>query len=159
MRGVRICEVTQNGIHLAAPIDRSDLGRSIGVSQCGHAHLLLETNDQLTHSRTYLTPCLAPVFNLSTDAFNIPPTITLKMLPRTQLLALGLSLAPVHAWFRMACPGAISRERLDPVVSPGKVSGHTHIISGGSNFGPSYSHDHLLASNCTSCTVGWFPLG
>jgi hypothetical protein len=80
------------------------------------------------------------------------------MLPKTLLLGLGLALTPVNAWFRLACPGAISRERLDPIVSPGKVSGHTHIISGGSNFGAEYTHENLLASNCTSCTVNHPPI-
>lgn len=31
----------------------------------------------------------------------------------------------------MSCPGRIVTERIDPIVSPGAVSGHVHTVSGG----------------------------
>ena len=70
-------------------------------------------------------------------------------------LALGLaaSIAPADAFFRMSCPGRVARERLDPIVSPGMVSGHVHTISGGAGFGPSMTFEGARASKCSSCEI------
>lgn len=70
-------------------------------------------------------------------------------------LALGLaaSIAPADAFFRMSCPGRVARERLDPVVNPGKVSGHVHTISGGAGFSPSMTFEGARASKCSSCEI------
>lgn len=43
------------------------------------------------------------------------------------ILALASSAS---AFWRMPCPGRVATERLDPIVSPGKVAGHVHTISG-----------------------------
>lgn len=69
--------------------------------------------------------------------------------------ALGLvgSIAPADAFFRMSCPGRLVRERLDPIVSPGAVSGHVHTISGGSAFGPSMTFQQARAAKCSSCEI------
>jgi Domain of unknown function (DUF1996) len=42
------------------------------------------------------------------------------------------------------------RARLDPVVSPGIVSGHTHSVFGGSNFGSIVTTNSLAQSECTT---------
>ena len=71
-------------------------------------------------------------------------------------VALGLlsSLAaPVDAYWRMGCPGTLVTERLDPIVSPGKVSGHTHIVLGGNAFAPNMQYSDTQKSTCTSCAI------
>jgi hypothetical protein len=68
------------------------------------------------------------------------------------LLALGLA-ASSDAFFRMSCPGRIIRERLDPIVRPGAVSGHVHTISGGNGFSASMTYQDARASKCSSCTI------
>ena len=69
--------------------------------------------------------------------------------------ALGLagSIAPADAFFRMSCPGRLVRERLDPIVAPGRVSAHVHTISGGSGFGPSMTFQQARSSKCSSCEI------
>jgi hypothetical protein len=53
----------------------------------------------------------------------------------------------------MSCPGRLVRERVDPIVAPGAVSGHVHTISGGSGFSPSMTFQDARASKCSSCTI------
>ncbi|WVF67212.1 hypothetical protein IAT40_001960 [Kwoniella sp. CBS 6097] len=43
--------------------------------------------------------------------------------------------------------------RLDPVVSPGGVSGHVHAIIGTSSFKPTYSYENSMAGRCTTANV------
>jgi hypothetical protein len=57
------------------------------------------------------------------------------------------------AFFRMSCPGRIARERLDPIVNPGKIAGHVHTISGGSGFSADMTFQDARASKCSSCTI------
>lgn len=57
------------------------------------------------------------------------------------------------AFFRMSCPGRVVRTRLDPIVTPGRVSGHVHTISGGAAFSPSMTYEGMRASKCSSCTI------
>ena len=69
-------------------------------------------------------------------------------------ISLAASLAtPVDAFWRMPCPGRLVLERIDPIISPGAVSGHVHTVSGGSGFGFSTSYEQQRASACTSCPI------
>lgn len=69
-------------------------------------------------------------------------------------LFLALSLAGYsEAFFRISCPGRLVRERLDPIVSPGKIASHVHTISGGSAFGPSMTDNGARAAKCSSCQI------
>ncbi|WVQ94806.1 hypothetical protein IAU59_001889 [Kwoniella sp. CBS 9459] len=43
--------------------------------------------------------------------------------------------------------------RLDPVVSPGAVSGHVHAIIGTSSFKPTYTYENSMAGRCTTANV------
>ncbi|MCJ1402937.1 hypothetical protein MMC11_006158 [Xylographa trunciseda] len=61
--------------------------------------------------------------------------------------------APVDAYWRMPCDGTLLTGRLDPVVAPGAVSGHTHIILGGNGFAPTMDYASTQASTCTSCSI------
>ncbi|CAJ2505226.1 Uu.00g126200.m01.CDS01 [Anthostomella pinea] len=50
-------------------------------------------------------------------------------------------------------PGFVTEGRVNPIVSPGKDSGHLHGVMGGSNFGLNVENDDLLSSNCTSTVI------
>lgn len=43
--------------------------------------------------------------------------------------------------------------RIDPILSPGIVSGHAHTFVGGSNIGTGSTFDSLINSACTSCEI------
>ncbi|TFK73295.1 hypothetical protein BDN72DRAFT_736873, partial [Pluteus cervinus] len=76
------------------------------------------------------------------------------------VLLAGLSAA--NAYWLMGM-NFIVTERLDPIVSPGGVSGHAHSVVGGSNFGPNVNTALLRQSTCTSTPIPqdkssyWFP--
>lgn len=70
--------------------------------------------------------------------------------------ALGLLstfAAPAAAFWRLPCKTPIVVERADPVVNPGKPSGHVHTIMGGNGFGFTMDYASTQASTCSSCTV------
>jgi hypothetical protein len=69
------------------------------------------------------------------------------------LSALATLAGSSEAFFRMSCPGRIVRTRLDPIVSPGGISGHVHTIAGGAGFSHSMTYESARAANCSSCTV------
>ncbi|KAK6394058.1 hypothetical protein LTR65_001904 [Meristemomyces frigidus] len=73
---------------------------------------------------------------------------------KTAALALVASLSvPASAFWRMPCPGRLVMERIDPIMSPGAVSGHVHTVSGGSGFGFTTDFEQQRASACSSCPV------
>lgn len=43
--------------------------------------------------------------------------------------------------------------RMDPIISPGAASAHSHGVMGGSNFGLSVEGDQLLRSKCTNSLI------
>jgi hypothetical protein len=53
--------------------------------------------------------------------------------------------------------------RVDPIISPGNVSGHVHTVMGASNFGMDVTGDKLRQSSCTNSLIKqdlsnyWFP--
>ena len=57
------------------------------------------------------------------------------------------------AYWRMDCPGIISEGRLDPIVTPGQISGHAHVTFGGNGFHPDMDYDSTQRSTCTTCTI------
>lgn len=67
-----------------------------------------------------------------------------------------LTLLPLLAfadpfWIVQLAP--LVSTRLDPVVTPGGVSGHVHAIIGGSAFSPTYDYTALRTSKCTTANV------
>jgi hypothetical protein len=121
----------------------------------------------IVHSHfSCLSFCLFAVFKSrpmdSISSTSIPaehhfPSFHLHLFPsmnyRTKLY-LALAFAGYSdAFFSMSCPGRIVRERLDPVVSAGKISGHVHTISGGSGFAAAMTYEDARASKCTSCPI------
>jgi hypothetical protein len=77
------------------------------------------------------------------------------------LLAAALAVADERIVFSFECP-PVTIERLDPIVTPGAVSGHTHFVCGSSAFGPTATSASLRDGLCTSSSVGmcalpWVP--
>ncbi|KAL5482302.1 hypothetical protein ACEPAI_8896 [Sanghuangporus weigelae] len=59
-----------------------------------------------------------------------------------------------HAYgFWILAHSSLTIDRLDPIISPGKVSTHVHTVVGASNFGPTASGENLLQSKCTTTLV------
>ncbi|BFZ58725.1 hypothetical protein PYCC9005_005790 [Savitreella phatthalungensis] len=70
------------------------------------------------------------------------------------LAVLAIIFSPsAHAFWRMPCAAPLVVERLDPIVTPGKLSGHMHTVMGGSNFNQTTTTADLRASECTTCQI------
>jgi hypothetical protein len=71
-----------------------------------------------------------------------------------QLVCLVVLLfSPVHAFWKLPCHGPLVVERADPIVSPGKQSGHAHTIMGGNGFGLTETYAQARAATCSTCKV------
>ncbi|KAI0471752.1 hypothetical protein GGR56DRAFT_682008 [Xylariaceae sp. FL0804] len=75
------------------------------------------------------------------------------MIFKASIAAAALGAAPVTAFWRMECRGETGLARIDPIESPGEISGHTHSILGSGGFSVDADFDSLRAANCTSCIV------
>ncbi|KAL2393243.1 hypothetical protein ABEF93_001754 [Exophiala dermatitidis] len=62
------------------------------------------------------------------------------------------SFGNVDAFWRMVC-GTVQVGRIDPIISPGGISGHCHTIAGPNNLNTTSTFDSLQASYCTSCSI------
>ncbi|KAL1961909.1 hypothetical protein VTN77DRAFT_942 [Rasamsonia byssochlamydoides] len=60
---------------------------------------------------------------------------------------------PSEAFWRLPCRGRTGVARIDPLMAPGKVSDHVHVVHGSGNFGETADQASLRQSNCTSCAV------
>ncbi|KAN0140552.1 protein of unknown function (DUF1996) domain containing protein [Lactarius tabidus] len=70
------------------------------------------------------------------------------------LLALGLLFVPSsHAFFRLGCSKPVLNARVDPIISPGRPSGHMHTMMGSSGISYNSTYDDLFNANCTTCMV------
>ncbi|KEQ86420.1 hypothetical protein D6C98_09612 [Aureobasidium pullulans] len=66
----------------------------------------------------------------------------------------ALTLAgSADAFWRLPCRGRTGVGRLDPIMDPGEVSDHVHVIHGGNKFGIDNTPQDLASSDCTSCAV------
>lgn len=72
--------------------------------------------------------------------------------PTPLLFSLLAFLSSAQAFFILD-QSPLVRTRLDPIVSPGSVSGHVHSVSGGSRFSQNYDHDDMQKSKCTTAPV------
>lgn len=77
--------------------------------------------------------------------------ITMKHL-RSNLLPLLAALPSSQAFWRLGC-GIAQRGRIDPIITPGGVSGHLHMHSGAINISPFSDAQSLQSANCTTCTI------
>jgi hypothetical protein len=57
------------------------------------------------------------------------------------------------AFWRMSCPSRIMDDLADPIVSPGEISGHVHVIAGGNGFDYNMTYRDTQASKCSSCPI------
>lgn len=77
------------------------------------------------------------------------------MLSRTMVTAaIGLLAAlasPATAYWKVPCSSPLVVERADPIVTPGKPSGHVHTITGGNGFGFNMDFAQARASTCSTC--------
>ncbi|PGG99031.1 hypothetical protein AJ80_09421 [Polytolypa hystricis UAMH7299] len=64
----------------------------------------------------------------------------------------GLTPSALGFW-RLPCRGRLGTARIDPLVNPGEIAPHAHVIHGGSNFDLTVNSDQLRESSCTSCGV------
>ncbi|EEH23233.1 hypothetical protein PABG_05444 [Paracoccidioides brasiliensis Pb03] len=67
--------------------------------------------------------------------------------------ALVAAISPALAFWRLPCQGRLGVARLDPLVNPGQIAPHAHVVHGASNFGMTVTTDDLLNSHCTSCAI------
>ncbi|GAO48344.1 hypothetical protein SAICODRAFT_31624 [Saitoella complicata NRRL Y-17804] len=58
-----------------------------------------------------------------------------------------------EAFWRLPCNKPIVTERIDPLVSPGAVSGHVHSVMGSSGLNFTTTFEGLRAGDCTTCMV------
>ncbi|KAJ7173941.1 WSC domain-containing protein [Mycena crocata] len=71
----------------------------------------------------------------------------------SKLLLGAAVLSSANAYFLFGMNNVITTERIDPIVNPGKVSGHVHTIVGGSNFRVATNTSYLRQSECTSSPI------
>ena len=76
------------------------------------------------------------------------------MVPLNTLFVAGLALQLSHfahgQLFTLSC-NPLTIQRSDPVVAPGKLSGHVHSIVGGNNFQQTMTEATALAGTATTC--------
>ncbi|KAI9714898.1 MAG: hypothetical protein M1820_000187 [Bogoriella megaspora] len=78
-------------------------------------------------------------------------------------LASAALFGNADAFWRMNC-AKVQTGRIDPIISPGKVSSHAHTIVGAANIGVNATYNSLFNSQCTSCEIQddksayWSPL-
>lgn len=78
------------------------------------------------------------------------------MLPSLGSVALALAAVALPAdaaQLVMPVWNSLVTARMDPVMSPGAVSGHSHHVVGGSGFSPTYSGKTQRQSKCTNLPV------
>ncbi|KAF8494105.1 hypothetical protein F5888DRAFT_1617148 [Russula emetica] len=70
------------------------------------------------------------------------------------LFAAGLLLIPsANAFWRLPCSKPIMNARVDPIISPGIPSSHSHAIMGSNAIGFNTTFDSLRNSECSTCQV------
>ena len=76
----------------------------------------------------------------------------------SRIAALLLTLSPLalggepHDEISFSCM-TLTSERTDPILSPGEVSSHTHLVAGGSGFQRTMEKDTAKNANATTCGV------
>lgn len=81
----------------------------------------------------------------------------MKSATSSTLAALAL-VGNVAAFWRMPCRSHTGIARIDPLVAPGSIADHAHIVFGGGNFGDNATYEDLTKCkdekhDCTSCGV------
>lgn len=68
-------------------------------------------------------------------------------------LLVCLCAVEVSATFVVNCNAAITVQRLDPIVAPGVLSSHIHMVVGASAFNATATSASLRASQCNTCQM------
>lgn len=68
------------------------------------------------------------------------------------VLILGFATQATAFWV-LGCGKPVSIDRVDPIVSPGALSGHLHTIMGGDAFDWDMDFNKTQSSKCTTCAV------
>ncbi|EKG21360.1 Carbohydrate-binding WSC [Macrophomina phaseolina MS6] len=69
-------------------------------------------------------------------------------------LVTGLAAAiPAHATFVVNCGSRLYDQRSDPIVQPGRVSHHVHVLCGGNGFNFTMDFGDARNSVCSSCNI------
>ncbi|KKZ62485.1 hypothetical protein EMCG_03098 [[Emmonsia] crescens] len=68
-------------------------------------------------------------------------------------VVLAATISPALAFWRLPCRGRVGLGPIDPIVNPGKRSGHVHALHGAGNLGLANTYEQLRESDCTSCEV------
>ncbi|KAH8887849.1 hypothetical protein GQ53DRAFT_271453 [Thozetella sp. PMI_491] len=69
------------------------------------------------------------------------------------LVAAAVIINHASAFWVLGCGKPVVVERLDPIVSPGTVSGHVHTVMGGNAFTSNMTYETTQTSQCTTCGV------
>lgn len=73
---------------------------------------------------------------------------------RNNLSIHTLLLAAAHLSYAFQIHGTmLTLTRLDPIVNPGAVSSHAHMVIGGSNFGSTLTSKVLQESQCSTLEI------
>ncbi|EOD47004.1 putative wsc domain protein [Neofusicoccum parvum UCRNP2] len=71
-----------------------------------------------------------------------------------QSLVIGLAvLLRVQATWVVQCNGRLYDQRSDPIVQPGRVSHHVHVLCGGNGFNFTMDFNDARNSVCSSCNI------
>ena len=65
---------------------------------------------------------------------------------------LAALISQTEAFWRLSC-GRIQLGRVDPIINPGAIAGHAHIVSGPVNFNTTSTFDSYQSAYCTSCGI------
>ncbi|ORY20911.1 hypothetical protein BCR39DRAFT_601419 [Naematelia encephala] len=74
------------------------------------------------------------------------------VLPLLALLVRVSALASTEPYFSVVHPPLV-RTRLDPIITPGKVSSHVHVFSGSSAITANATFESLTAGDCTTSFI------
>ena len=72
---------------------------------------------------------------------------------QSSLVLVLAAVSPATAFWRLTCDHPVVVAREDPIVNPGKVSGHLHQVVGASNFNVSMAFEDARGSSCSSCRI------
>ena len=62
-------------------------------------------------------------------------------------------IAGVNAGWQVQCFSRLQDQRLDPIVNPGGLSSHVHVITGGNGFAADMNYTSARRSNCLTCNI------
>jgi hypothetical protein len=65
----------------------------------------------------------------------------------------AFAASPALATFVIQCTSRLLDERADPLVQPGQVATHAHVIAGGNGFDFEMDYTKARSSSCSTCLV------